>query len=180
MFLEAFVLGLIIRIFRKKSFHSLNRLHFKAWQLFFLSIILKFLMVISLNFRFLTVGEFFLRNYFYIDISSMIFMLAFLLINFLKSKYFLIPLGFFMNLLPVLFNGFMPVNQNAAIRSLNEKTLRYLELGISMSHGFSDNPKMYWLSDIIGINYFGYFGKVVSLGDFVSAIGIIIFLGFWE
>ena len=179
MIVEAFILGIIIRFLRKKKFDTLS-VSLKGLGLFFAAIVIKFFLFITGRFYLKDLSIYAAKYYYYLDVAFLFLVTAFLIYNF-KLKYVsLLAIGSVMNLIATALNGYMPVTSNALYAAKNENLIFSLENNLVFSHGINDTPKLKIFCDIIPINYFGYLGKVISLGDIVMAVGIFLIIGFWE
>lgn len=179
MIVEAFILGIIIRFLRKKKFDTLS-VSLKGSGIFLAAIVIKFFLFITGRFYLGALSIYAAKYYYYLDVVFLFLVTAFLIYNF-KLKYVpLLAVGSAMNLLATALNGYMPVTSNALYASQNEKLIFTLENNLIFSHGINDTPKLKIFCDIIPINYFGFVGKVISLGDIVMAVGIFLIIGFWE
>lgn len=179
MIVEAFILGIIIRFLRKKKFDTLS-VSLKGLGLFFAAIVIKFFLFITGRFYLGYLSIYAAKYYYYLDVVFLFLVTAFLIYNF-KLKYVpLLAIGSAMNLIATALNGYMPVTSNALYASQNKKLIFTLENNLIFSHGINDTPKLKIFCDIIPINYFGYLGKVISVGDIVMAVGIFLIIGFWE
>lgn len=179
MIVEAFILGIIIRFLRKKKFEALS-VSLKGLGIFFAAIVIKFFLFITGRFYLGALSIYAAKYYYYLDVVFLFLVTAFLIYNF-KLKYVpLLAAGSVMNLLATALNGYMPVTSNALYAANNENLIFSLENNLVFSHGINDTPKLKIFCDIIPINYFGYLGKVISLGDIVMAVGIFLIIGFWE
>lgn len=179
MIVEAFILGIIIRFLRKKKFDTLS-VSLKGLGLFFAAIVIKFFLFITGRFYLKDLSIYAAKYYYYLDVAFLFLVTAFLIYNF-KLKYVsLLAIGSVMNLITTALNGYMPVTSNALYATKNKNLIFTLENNLVFSHGINDTPKLKIFCDIIPINYFGYMGKVISLGDIVMAVGIFLIIGFWE
>lgn len=179
MIVEAFILGIIIRFLRKKKLEALS-VSLKGSGIFFAAIVIKFFLFITGRFYLGALSIYAAKYYYYLDVVFLFLVTAFLIYNF-KLKYVpLLAAGSVMNLLATALNGYMPVTSNALYAAKNENLIFSLENNLVFSHGINDTPKLKIFCDIIPINYFGYLGKVISLGDIVMAVGIFLIIGFWE
>lgn len=179
MIVEAFILGIIIRFLRKKKFEALS-VSLKGLGIFFAAIVIKFFLFITGRFYLGALSIYAAKYYYYLDVVFLFLVTAFLIYNF-KLKYVpLLAAGSVINLLATALNGYMPVTSNALYAANNENLIFSLENNLVFSHGINDTPKLKIFCDIIPINYFGYLGKVISLGDIVMAVGIFLIIGFWE
>lgn len=122
----------------------------------------------------LTNMEFMFPYYIQLSILTFLFLIIGFLLNYKNFGFILIASGFILNLLPVLFNGKMPVDYNALIETGNQRKIYYITNGYSLSHGIFAEPKLRFLTDIIPLRSPYYNPKVISLGDIFINAGIII------
>ncbi|NSW90566.1 MAG: DUF5317 domain-containing protein [Firmicutes bacterium] len=90
-----------------------------------------------------------------------------------------IALGTGLNALVILLNkGRMPVSYEVLLKNDLQQAINMVKEGLDFKHMFIDEgAKLAFLADIIeppGI--FGYFMRVVSIGDLIIALGICIFI----
>lgn len=179
MIVEAFILGIIIRILRKKKFNSFE-VGVKGVGFFYTAVAVKLFLFFTGRFYLGELSIFAAKYYYYFDVAFLFLVTALLLSNRGLKYVPLLVIGSIMNLIATAVNGYMPVTSRALHATRNEKLIFYLENNLVFSHGINDTPKLKIFCDIIPINYFGYLGKVISLGDIVMAVGIFLIIGFWE
>ena len=83
-------------------------------------------------------------------------------------------LGYIFNLLPISVNGKMPVSLNALIITSDIEKINLIKNGFSLSHKVFEDPKLFFLSDIIPIPKPYIYARVISIGDILISIGLFI------
>lgn len=177
MFIIAIVLGLIIAKVLGGSIKKLGLVEFHKY-----SYILIVLVIVDIVFKLLAygtntflTGPIFYFYPFYNIISYMVF-IGILELNKSLRGFRIIEAGFILNFLPMVLNsGKMPVSR-LALQDLGQtETIKAMEDGLIMTHdliGQDTNFKI--LADIIPLNLISPI--VISIGDIVISLGIIIFI----
>lgn len=174
MFIEAILLGVIIGFILGGNFNYFNKLNIKGITYILL------LAILDLILRFLTANviksDEFLKIYPYLSLIIYVAFIIFLDYN-KNIKYFrIMESGFILNLLPMILNGGkMPVSESAMIKIGDLTGLEYLKAGVALNHTLIDNQTRFKiLSDIIPIKFL--IPKVISAGDIILAIGLVLFI----
>lgn len=174
MFIEAILLGVIIGFILGGNFNYFNKLNIKGITYILL------LAILDLILRYLTANviksDEFLKIYPYLSLIIYISFIIFLDYN-KNIKYFrIMESGFILNLLPMILNGGkMPVSESAMIKIRDLTGLEYLKAGVALNHTLIDNQTRFKiLSDIIPIKFL--IPKVISAGDIILAIGLVLFI----
>lgn len=174
MFIEAILLGVIIGFILGGNFNYFNKLNIKGITYILL------LAILDLILRFLTANviksEEFLKIYPYLSLIIYVAFIIFLDYN-KNIKYFrIMESGFILNLLPMILNGGkMPVSESAMIKIGDLTGLEYLKAGVALNHTLINNQTRFKiLSDIIPIKFL--IPKVISAGDIILAIGLVLFI----
>ncbi|NLY19998.1 MAG: DUF5317 domain-containing protein [Tissierellia bacterium] len=176
MFIEAIVLGVILGYLRGGKINNLNRIELRfpvaLIATFIIEIILR---LYSVNFN-NSIANLIFDNYMYIHIVFYIIVIAILTAND-KLKYMkIIQGGYILNLLPMMFNGGkMPISESALIRVGQSDMISFLKEGLIPTHQLIDSSTRFWqLSDFIPMKY--PIAKVISPGDIVLSLGLILFI----
>lgn len=176
MILEALIISLLIIYFTRESFE-------KIWNMKFISTGFALggvFILLAINFfttrDFGSISYFLVETYFYFHLLGLALVFLFIIVNYKKRGMTLIGFGLLLNMLAIMFNGKMPVSLKALERVGNLRTLQIIEGGKSLSHGIFQNPKIFFLGDIIPLTKPYIMPKVISLGDIIISIGIIITL----
>ena len=173
MILEALIIALISLIFiRDKNLNNLINFEFKRVYLAFLGIFIMVFINFITGRYFGSLAEFFVRNFTIFHILSLLLISLSFFSNYKNLGLLICGLGTFLNALPVMANGKMPVSPSALMKIDNERLIKVIYMGASLSHGVFDNPKLYFLSDIIPLNRLLGPSKVISIGDILIAIGL--------
>lgn len=149
--------------YRGKSLKKSSLLFFCLGLIFF--IIYKIAIYKFIN------NEIFCRNSYMIAVS--LISVGFL-INFENPGFDIIGIGSFLNLIPMKLNGKMPVSYDALLATKDEMQIKCILNGNSLFHGIFKNPKAEIFSDIISLKPPYYNPKVISIGDILINIGIIV------
>lgn len=173
MILEALILAFISMIFiRDKDLNNLINFKFKRFYLAFLGIFTMIFINFVTGRYFGSFAEFFVRNFTIFHILSLLLISLSFFSNYKNLGLLICGLGTFLNALPVMANGKMPVAAKALMKIDNERIIKIIYMGGSLSHGVFDNPKLYFLSDFIYLKRFIGPSKVISLGDILIALGL--------
>ncbi len=176
MFIEAILLGIILGRLRSGKVSALEKVNFKG-----LGIILA-LLIFDIVFRFfLSSSQTSIADslFIYYPVFSMIIYLGTIIvleINKNIKNMRIIEAGFILNFLPMALNGGkMPVLKSALLEIGKTREAQIMEQGLMLGHKLIDNNTRFsLLADFIPLNIF--IPKVISLGDIVIAIGIILFI----
>lgn len=173
MILEALILALISMIFiRDKDFNNLINFKFKRVYLAIFGIVLMILINFITGRDFGSLTDFYINNFKVFHILSLLLISLSFFSNYENKGLLICGLGTFLNALPVMANGKMPVAAKALMKIGNERIIKIIYMGGSLSHGVFDNPKLYFLSDFIYLKRFIGPSKVISLGDILIALGL--------
>ncbi|MDU1043398.1 DUF5317 domain-containing protein [Peptoniphilus rhinitidis] len=174
MILETGIIAAIILFFIKDK--NLNNLiNFKFNNIFwaFLGIFLMLFINFITEKDFGKITDFFIKNFMIFHIVSISLIGVSFLSNFYNKGLLLSGVGTFLNIIPVIANGKMPVSLNALIKTQNKRVIYILLNNKSLSHGIFENPKFYFLSDIIPFYKLIGSSTVVSIGDIIISLGLI-------
>lgn len=168
MIIELTLVGLIIRYFKDKNFKFINNFNLK--KVYFLFIIVTAKLLVK---NFLSI-EIFANNYYLID---SIFLLLLSIFFFSNGKSLCIcGVGTLLNSLVIFLNKKMPVSENFADLVMDYDKYEMIKNGKILSHGFIDNAKLKFLSDIIPIPMPYIYPRLISIGDILISIGIFIYI----
>lgn len=168
MVLEAIIISILIRGYKEKSFKFLNDLNLKNLWIVIIALISKYFFprLISL--------EILYKYYYIFDVSILLLFCVFFYLN--GSYLKLSAIGVFLNGLVVLLNKKMPVSIKLSHLVMNEDKFNLLKNGYSFSHGFINNAKLYFLSDIIPIPKPFIYPRLISIGDIFLSIGVFMYI----
>lgn len=173
MILEALILALISMIFiKEKDLNNLINFKFKRFYLAFIGIFIMVFINFLTGRDFGSLTEFYVKNFKVFHILSLLLISLAFFSNYENEGLLICGLGTFLNALPVMANGKMPVSASALMKIGNERIIKIIYMGGSLSHGVFDNPKLYFLSDFIYLKRFIGPSKVISLGDILIAFGL--------
>ncbi|MGO1579985.1 MAG: DUF5317 domain-containing protein [Peptoniphilaceae bacterium] len=175
MIIEAIIIGLIIVKYLNKNFDSIYDFKLKGMVPLSLGVFILILLNIFTRINFGVATIFFIKNYYIIHIMSLLIMSLALFLNYKNLGIVFIALGMFLNTIPIILNGKMPVSLKALEKIDNKKILEIIKSGNSLSHGIFSKAKAYFLSDIIAITKPYPMPKVISIGDIIISVGIILF-----
>lgn len=176
MIFSALIFSIILIYLSKGSFKNILNFNYQKIELALCGILIIFLINFFTIYDFSSISDFFVKKYFYFTILALFFIIISLLFNYKVRGMIVIAFGLFCNTLPIIFNGKMPVSLSALSKINNDKVFRIISEGLSLSHGVFENPKLYILSDIFPINPIFGQGKVLSIGDFIVSIGVVLSL----
>lgn len=173
MFLEAVILGLLVGKLRGGRVQSIGNLEFKGWLLMVVLFLIQTLPMVLGRMSWMA------HRGHIIAFSTMVLLLAIVVMNLDKRGFWLVALGALLNILAMVFNGFrMPVY----ITALQESGRT--ELVESVVNGAVLN---YFPVEVFG-NWSAYLGKIIALpsgypiaqmlsvGDVLISLGFFIFV----
>ncbi|MFR2892127.1 MAG: DUF5317 domain-containing protein [Peptoniphilus grossensis] len=173
MILEAIILAFLVLFFVKdKDLNNLINFKFKMISLAFFGIFLMIFINFVTAHYFGGLTEFFVKYFTIFHIISILAIGISLTSNYKNHGLLLCGLGTFLNVIPVIFNGKMPVSASALMKTNNERIIKLIYMGGSLSHGVFESPKFYFLSDIIPLHRFIGNSKVISVGDIFISLGL--------
>lgn len=181
MIIEAIILSLILIKFTKGDYKNLRTFDIsdirgKKTLLIGIFLILIANICTSTNIR--GISDFCVRNYYYIHILSILSIAIGLFLNRKNPGLLIMSVGFILNLISIVINKKMPVSREALMRTKNHNMIYLLNNGYSLSHGLFKNPKLKILSDIIPLPPPYYNPKVISIGDILITLGVVIAIVF--
>lgn len=173
MILEAIILAILVLFFMKdKDLNNLINFKFKMISLAFFGIFLMIFINFVTAHYFGGLTDFFVKYFTIFHIISILAIGISLTSNYKNYGLLLCGLGTFLNVIPVIFNGKMPVSASALMKINNERIIKLIYMGGSLSHGVFESPKFYFLSDIILLHRFIGNSKVISVGDIFISLGL--------
>lgn len=173
MILEAIILAFLVLFFMKdKDLNNLINFKFKRFYLAFIGIFIMIFINFITGRYFGSLADFFVRNFTIFHILSLLLISLSFFSNYKNLGLLICGLGTFLNALPVMANGKMPVAAKALMKIDNERVIKIIYMGGSLSHGVFYNPKLYCLSDFIYLKRFIGPSKVISLGDILISLGL--------
>ena len=177
MILEALILALISMFFiREKDLNNLINFKFKRFYLAFIGIFIMVFINFITGRDFGSLTDFFVKNFTLFHIASLLLISLSFFSNYENKGLLICGIGTFLNALPVMVNGKMPVSPSALMKTENERIIKIIYMGGSLSHGVFDKARLYFLSDFIYLKRFIGPSKVISLGDILIALGLYIAL----
>ena len=167
MFIEGLIFAIIIGYILKGKLKNLENVDIRGTYLVFISFLIEFFIVISINIGFFNIGSFtYILNF------IMYILLAIFIYFNRKNKYILLMgIGFLLNAIPIFFNGgAMPVSAKAAETA--GLTLNVTKEGLyTLING---NTRFWLLGDIIPLAVLRHFA--ISIGDIITGIGLMLFI----
>lgn len=176
MFVEAILIGIILGRFRSGKLSALENINFKGLIFIVALLILDTVLRFFLSSSSVSFAD---TLFIYYPIFSMGIYLATIIVLELNKniKYMrLIESGFILNFLPMVLNGGkMPVLESALVEIGKIREVEIMRQGLMMGHKLIDsNTRFTILADFIPMNIF--IPKVISIGDIIIALGIILFI----
>lgn len=175
MFVEAVIIGLLIGLLRGGRMANLAKVHLKGGVILFALLILQLSMVFWGRFEWIIPY----RTHIAFGLSLLIFLVASISLS--KSTAYLLPLGALLNLLAMSFNAFkMPV----LLPSSGSPYYQTLKSAITSGEIFNymlfqdAHPWLRFLGKVIPLPEWYYGLGVLSIGDVLIAIGLILFIQF--
>lgn len=173
MILEAIIIALISMIFiREKDLNNLIDFKFKRFYLAFIGIFIMIFINFVTGSYFSNLTDFFVKYFKFFHILSLLLISLSFFSNYENKGLLICGIGSFLNALPVMANGKMPVSSTALMKITNERIIKIIYMGASLSHGVFENPKLYFLSDIIYLKRFIGPSKLISIGDILISVGL--------
>jgi hypothetical protein len=167
LIVASLVLGVVIGLALGGSLQKLSEVHFRAWPLALVGLVLQ-IVPISMKGQsghLLAVG---------LLVASYAVLVLFVALNLRLAGFWVVGLGFALNLLVILVNGGMPVSRHALAVAYGpgyQTTFRELTTNGGAKHHLArPDDVLLPLSDLIPIGK--PVGNVFSAGDMVSLVGI--------
>ncbi|MDO5041277.1 MAG: DUF5317 domain-containing protein [Peptoniphilus sp.] len=176
MILEALLIGLFfVLIGNRKIDRDIN---FNKYGMYFIltGLLLNIAMMIFTRIDLGYLTYVFVEHYFYWHVGSLLLIAVGLIVNYRNIGMPIVGLGFILNAIPIILNGKMPVSERALLKTTDTYKFNLIAQGRSLSHGIFENPEMYILSDIIPLASPYPMAKVISVGDVVISIGIVVYI----
>ncbi|CDZ74764.1 putative membrane protein [Peptoniphilus sp. ING2-D1G] len=176
MIFEALLIGLFFILITKRRIN--DDISFSKVSLYCLlvGILLNICMMVFTKIDFGYLTYIFIEYYFYFHVISLILIALGMILNYKNPGLLIVGLGFILNVIPILFNKKMPVSESDLLKTADVYKYNLIAQGRSLSHGIFEDPIMYILSDIIPISTPYPMAKVISVGDIVISIGIVIYI----
>jgi len=168
--LIATILGIIIN----KGFEGVIKNPIRGFFLAIIGFILQ-LAIFNSNFAFSQYA--YLTPYFYV--VSLLFLLAFILLNLNYNGMKIILTGFLLNFIAIVANGgYMPQYVDKLTTAGKLAKIRLLEQYGHFYNGILGNnqTKFKMLTDVITIDKPAFLSGVYSIGDLITILGIIVFI----
>ncbi len=173
MFVEALLLGILIGIIRKGRLSNLSELQIRGWVLVVLGALIQFAPILLNKFELIP------SYHVYFPFAALIVMLGVMLMNLDKNGMWLIMFGGILNALAIGLNNFkMPIDLNAlkyaGLDAISEtivdgSVINYID--VTAVSGFSK-----YLGKIVAVPSIYPFAKVLSIGDMVVMIGMVLLI----
>jgi hypothetical protein len=167
MFIEAMILGLIVGIASKGRISNLFSLNIRGWYLIIIGVLIQYM---PLLFNMFKIN---ILNFNYFTVVGNLILLFVVLINIEINGFFIILIGGIINLFGFVINGFkMPIIQ----AGVSEKMIQLINSNNVLNYKLINeisNWKFY-LGKIIVIPDIYPFYKVLSVGDIIIMIGLVV------
>lgn len=169
MFIEAIIIGIIIGLFRKGKINRLSLIDFNMPALAYLSVFF-YISIIVMNLGLLDLDS---LLYSIFLLASYMLIGSFIIANIYK-KYMFIPLiGFLLNFISFIFNGFkFPISSESTLLVYGSEIYNLLVNNKIKYFIAAENSKLSFL----GINYTInklFSTTILSIGDIIISIGIM-------
>jgi Family of unknown function (DUF5317) len=167
MFILALIGGILIGYILKGKLQNLSKISLKGMYLIIIAFIIEFFIIILIQNEILAPSI----STYIVNGTMYIFIFAFIYMNRKNPYIVLMGIGFILNALAIFSNGgTMPVSGNA-VEAIGFSTNVHGEGLYSLIEA---KTNLSFLGDIIPIDFIGRF--IVSVGDLVSALGMILFV----
>lgn len=172
-FLIVFFLLVLFRGLNEEKF-TLSKFHWKALPVLFVVCELLSYLVVKKS----GMNEWNRQSLYLLHLLSYFLLFLFALGNVYFSGFTMIAAGFFLNFMAILLNGGrMPVSENGLFLAGQFELHQILENGNSITHVLIDDSTVFpFLGDIIPFVRPYFFPKVVSVGDVLIFLGLILFV----
>lgn len=172
-FLIVFFLLVLFRGLNEEKF-TLSKFHWKALPvLFVLCETLSYLVIKKSG-----MNEWNRQSLYLLHVLSYFLLFLFALGNVYFSGFTMIAVGFFLNFMAILMNGGrMPVSEAELLRAGQFDLHQVLKKGNSITHVLIDENTVFpFLGDIIAFPEPYVFSKVISVGDVLIFLGLVLFV----
>lgn len=176
MFIEVLIISLILVKIQGGDIRNLEKVHIKYWHLIVIGFLIQLL---SFFFVSLSSGGMKVQGYFgLINILTYLLITLVLVYNKDYAGFKAMSLGNILNMIPMLMNkGLMPVYIGALDLPGLERQRELLLTGRIMTHSLVDSSHSFFLlADIIPIPRPYFLPKVISIGDLLLGLGLMIFI----
>lgn len=169
MFIEVFIFSIIIGYLLKGSVKNIQTKNFNNLWLVYISFFIEALIIFFIRNNYLLRG----RISYTFNFIMYILLLMFVIKNIHNKWIVLIGIGFLLNAIVIFLNdGAMPVSGNAVVLAGLAPSLEAVKVSNEGLYTLIDKTTRLWfLGDIIPKPFLR--PAVVSIGDFISAVGLI-------
>jgi len=167
MFIQVIILAILIGLILKGNFKNLSNVRIEGIYLILASFLLEAVVIMSIKKGILSIGPI----TYYADMAMYLLLFIFVYKNKKNPLILIIGLGFVLNAIPIFANGgMMPVGVNAA----NAAGITQNVATQGLYKLVDGNTKFWFLGDIIPYTVLNK--NIVSIGDLVSAVGIMLLI----
>ncbi|MDO5715040.1 MAG: DUF5317 family protein [Tissierellia bacterium] len=176
MLIESILIALFLVYITNGQWKNLFQFQFKKIYLPITGILVFLFLQLFTSVDFGKITDFCINNFYYFHLLSILLIIIGLLFNLELRSMYVILLGFILNFIPLFVNGKMPVSIKALEKISNTKSYHIIMAGRSLSHGVFEHPKFFILSDIFPLPSPYYQPKIISVGDILIHLGIILII----
>ncbi len=174
MLTEGLIFALVLGKLRGGKFKSLGRVRINNWWLFLMAFVIEFGAVFAVSAGIEIVG----RYRMYLHILSYLVLFAGVMSNREYPSMWIIFLGSLLNFVVIAINGgAMPISLEGLHRTGLDNYVQIINAGGLATHqALTASTKLAFLADIIVLPKPYPFAKVMSIGDVLICLGVIIFV----
>ncbi|CAK7001053.1 hypothetical protein CIW83_15295 [Tissierella sp. P1] len=178
MVIETITLSLLLGKLMGGKIRNIGNLYINGWYLFVVAFSVEIISLLIVSKTGGNLSDIIENNFFYIHIFIYLLLIIGLIMNFHENGLRITLFGSILNFLPLSLNsGRMPVAINALKVSKLYTQLSLLEEGRIMTHTLANKAtKLTFLGDIIPIPKPYPFPKIISIGDVLISLGLLILI----
>ena len=178
MVIETILLSLLFGKLMGGKIRNIGNLYINGWYLFVVSFSVEIISLLIVSKTSGNLSSFIENNFFYIHVFIYLLLIIGLMMNFHENGLRITLFGAVLNFLPLSLNsGRMPVGIKALKTSKLFNQLTLLQDGRIITHSLANKAtKLTFLGDIIPIPKPYPFPKVISIGDVLISLGLLILI----
>ncbi len=178
MVIETILLSLLLGKLMGGKIRNIGNLYINGWYLFVVSFSVEIISLLIVSKTSGDLSSFIENNFFYIHLFIYLLLIIGLILNFHENGLRITLFGAILNFLPLSLNsGRMPVGIKALKTSKLLNQLRLLQDERIITHGLANKgTKLTFLGDIIPIPRPYPFPKVISIGDILISLGLLVLI----
>lgn len=175
MLLESILLAILTVKFKNGKIWSSKETFFQKAPIAIFGLFIYYLVIFLIS-KDMKGSESLLKYFPYIHIGMYLSLIIAVLWSKDNIGSYILAGGLFLNFIPILFNGRMPVSLDPLLKTRNEKVIQVLLENRSLTHVLDQGSKLSFLGDWIPLPPPYYMPKVISVGDIMISIGIYVLI----